>query len=92
MIYLTEFNILLPIRCSYVFFLNYCSDNCSPITATEIAFTLYSIDNSYWRDTKSKMESVLDTLEAQGLVSITKDKNTVAVCSAQEFLETLELL
>ena len=66
-------------------------DNCSPITASEIAFTLYSIDNSHWRDTKSKMETVLGTLDADDLATITKDKNTVAVCSIQEFLETLKL-
>lgn len=66
-------------------------DNCSPVTASEIAFTLYDLDNSHWRDTKSKMKSVLETLDTHGLVSIAKDKNTVAVCSAQEFLETLKL-
>lgn len=64
--------------------------NCSPITASEIAFTLYDIDNSHWRDTKSKMETVLGTLDTHDLVAITKDKNTVAVYSAQEYLETLE--
>ena len=64
--------------------------NCSPITASEIAFTLYDIDNSCWRDTKSKMETVLGTLDTHDLVAITKDKNTVAVYSAQEFLATLE--
>ena len=66
-------------------------NNCSPVTASEIAFTLYDIDNSHWRDTKSKMETVLDTLDTHGLVSIVKNKNTVAVYSAQEFLETLKL-
>lgn len=66
-------------------------DNCSPVTASEIAFTLYDLDNSHWRDTKSKMKSVLETLDTHGLVPIAKDKNTVAVCSTQEFLETLKL-
>lgn len=65
--------------------------NCSPITASEIAFTLYDLDNSCWRDTKSKMETVLGTLDTHDLATITKDENTVAVYSAQEFLEALKL-
>lgn len=65
--------------------------NCSPITASEIAFALYDLDNSHWRDTKSKMETVLGTLDADDVIAVTKDKNTIVVCSAQEFLETLKL-
>lgn len=65
-------------------------DNCSPITASEIAFNLYDLVELRWQEIKPKLKTALDAHE-HDLIVIAKDKNTIAVCSVQEFLETLKL-
>ena len=63
------------------------SDDYNPSVASDVITSLY---DTYvrWNDYGSNLELVLDLYD---LVAITKNKNTVVVCSAQEFLENLRL-